>query len=274
MRRLQDRVALITGGTSGIGEGIALRFAEEGAQIVVAGRDRDRGERVASSVHGLFVECDVTTERDIERAVRTTVGARSRLDCFVASAGDAGVHGPITAIDEEGFDRTVALLLKGVAFGMKHACRVMRSGGSFITIASGAALMAGLAQPVYSACKAAVLGLTRSVALEQSVFGIRVNAICAGGVRTPILAKTLGVEKDEAMTRRVNEAVSASVGAATCLGRIGLPADIAGAAAWLASEDSAYVTGQAIVVDGGQTVGKRLASSELLSPTRPCISIF
>jgi NAD(P)-dependent dehydrogenase (short-subunit alcohol dehydrogenase family) len=100
--------------------------------------------------------------------------------------------------------------------------------------------MAGLAQPVYSACKAAVLGLTRSVALEQSVFGLRVNAICAGGVRTPILAKTLGVQEDEAMTRRVSEPVATSVGAATCLGRIGLPADIAGAAAWLASECRAW----------------------------------
>jgi NAD(P)-dependent dehydrogenase (short-subunit alcohol dehydrogenase family) len=215
---------------------------------------------VAAAVEGQFIQCDVTQEAELARAVATAVERHGKLDCFVSSAGDAGVHGSITQVDELGIDRTVALLFKSVAFGMKHACRAMREGGggSIISIASGAALLAGLAQPIYSMCKAAVLGLTRSVAFEEGAFGIRVNAICAGGVQTPILAKTLGVEGDPDLTRRVNEAVAASVSAATCLGRIGLPADIAGAAAWLASDDASYVTGQAIVVDGGQTTGKFL----------------
>jgi NAD(P)-dependent dehydrogenase (short-subunit alcohol dehydrogenase family) len=258
--RLQDRVAIVTGATSGIGEAIAVRFAEEGARVVVAGRNADRGRKVASAVDGRFVECDVTREIDLASVVAAALAGFGRLDCFVGNAGEAGVHGSITELDEAGFDRTVAVLLKGVAFGMKHACRAMRAGGggSIISTASGAALFAGMSPHIYSACKGAVVGLTRSVAVEEGAFGIRVNCICSGGVMTPILAKTVGVYGDEDLTTRINAAVSATVSAATSLGRIGLPADIAGAAAWLASDDSAYVTGQAVVVDGGETSGKAL----------------
>jgi NAD(P)-dependent dehydrogenase (short-subunit alcohol dehydrogenase family) len=215
---------------------------------------------VATAVDGHFVECDVTREKDLASLVEGALAGFGRLDCFVGNAGEAGVHGSITDLDEAGFDRTVAVLLKGVAFGMKHACRAMRAGGggSIISTASGAALFAGMGPHIYSACKGAVVGLTRSVAIEEGVFGIRVNCICSGGVKTPILAKTIGVYGDEELTRQVNEAVSATVRAATSLGRIGLPEEIAGAAAWLASDDSAYVTGQAIVVDGGETSGKLL----------------
>jgi NAD(P)-dependent dehydrogenase (short-subunit alcohol dehydrogenase family) len=260
MGRLQDRVALVTGAASGIGEGIAVRFAEEGAHVVVADIDSTGGERVAKAVDGLFVTCDVSREADLAAAVEAAVTEFGGLHCFVGNAGYGGVLGPITELDEEGFDRTVAVLLKGVAFGMKHACRVMQGqgGGSIISTSSVAGLMGGMGPHIYSACKAGVIGITRSVALEQGPFGIRVNCINPGAVATPIFAKGLGVHDGGEATEMVIKAVSDGVSPGTPLGRIGLPADIAAAAAWLASDDSAYVTGQAIVVDGGITSTRTL----------------
>ena len=267
MGRLEGTRAVITGAASGIGEGIATRFAEEGARAVVADFDAAGGERVAKAVDGLFVECDVTREADLAAAVYAAVSRFGRLDCFVGNAGSGGVLGPITELDEAGFDRTVAVLLKGVAFGMKHACRAMQAsgGGSIISTSSVAGLMGGMGPHVYSACKAGVIGITRSVALEQGPFGIRVNCINPGGIATPIFAKGLGVEQDPDVADQVLDLVSTSVASMTPLGRIGTPADIAGAAVWLASDDAAYVTGQAIVGDGGLTAAKSLA--EL--PDRP-----
>ena len=254
-------MAVVTGAASGIGEGIANRFAEEGARVVVADIDPHGGERVAKAVDGRFVHCDVTREADLERAVATALEVYDGLDCFVGNAGYGGVFGPITELDEAGYDQTVAVLLKGVVFGMKHACRVMQAGGrggSIISTSSVAGLMGGMGPHVYSACKAALIGLTRSVALEQGPFGIRVNTINPGGIATPIFAKGLGVADDPDMTEAVTAFVSDSVASGTPLGRVGTPADIAGAAVWLASDDSSYVTGQAIVVDGGLIAAKRL----------------
>lgn len=267
MGRLQDRVAVITGGASGIGEGIATRFAEEGARVVVADLDTTGGERVAKAVDGLFVECDVARESDLARAVDAAVTEFGGLHCFVGNAGYGGVLGPITELDEAGFDRTVAVLLKGVAFGMKHACRVMQGqgGGSIISTSSVAGLMGGMGPHIYSACKAGVIGITRSVALEQGPFGIRVNCINPGGIATPIFSKGLGVQDNPEMSELVIQAVSSGVAAQTPLGRIGTPADIAGAAVWLASDDSSYVTGQTIVVDGGIISTKPLSGGQQLT---------
>ena len=261
MGRLEGKNALITGAASGIGEGIATRFVAEGARVVVADIDGLRGEGVASRLGATFVHCDVAIESDIAAAIRAAIDTYGRLDVCVANAGFGGVTGPITDLDEEGFDRTVAVLLKGVAFTMKHACASMQAtgGGSVISTSSVAGLMGGMGPHVYSACKAAVIGLTRSVALEQGPFNIRVNCINPGGIATPIFAKGLGVDSDPLAAEEVLALVAAGVSAGTPLGRIGTPADIAAAAVWLASEDSSYVTGQTIVVDGGLTSTKRLA---------------
>lgn len=262
MGRLEGKVAVVTGAASGIGEGIATRFAEEGARVVVADIDATGGEKVAAAVGGRFVACDVGVEADLAAAVAAAVDGFGGLDCFVGNAGYGGVRGPITDLDEAGYERTVAVLLKGVAFGMKHACRAMQAagrGGSIITTSSVAGLMGGMGPHVYSACKAAVMGLTRSVALEQGPFGIRVNTINPGGIATPIFAKALGLDHDPEASVAIAALVAEGVAAGTPLGRVGMPADIAGAAVWLASEDSSYVTGQAIVVDGGLTAAKRLA---------------
>ena len=263
--RLQDQVAVVTGGASGIGEGIVTRFAAEGARVVVADIDAAAGERVAKEVGGLFVECDVSEESQIAAAVDAAVSEFGGLDCFVGNAGFGGARGPITDLDAGEFDTTVAVLLKAVALGMKHACRVMQAGpglpgrgGSIISTSSVAGLMGGMGPHVYSACKAGVVGITRSVALEQGPFGIRVNCINPGGIDTPIFAKGLGVQNDPEMSAAVSKLVSDGVAGLVALGRIGTPEDIAGAAVWLSSSDSSYVTGQAIVVDGGLTSAKKL----------------
>ncbi|MGH8920543.1 MAG: SDR family oxidoreductase, partial [Actinomycetes bacterium] len=200
--------------------------------------------------------CDVTREEDLAAAVAAAVDGHGRLDVFMGTAGLGGVLGEITDLDADGFDRTVAILLRAVALGMKHSVRAMRTaghGGSIISTSSVAGLQGGHGPHVYSACKAGVIGLTRSVAMEQGPFGIRVNCINPGGVDTAIFARSLGVTGAEADA--VHDLVVAGVSRVTPLGRIGQPADIAGAAAWLASDDAAYVTGQAIVVDGGLTAG-------------------
>jgi NAD(P)-dependent dehydrogenase (short-subunit alcohol dehydrogenase family) len=265
MRRLEDRVAVVTGGASGIGEAIAVRLAEEGAHVVVADVDSDNGTRVAAAVGGLFVRCDVAVEADLARVADTASTEYGGLHVFVANAGFAGTHGPITELDAAGFDATVAVLLKGVALSMKHACRVMQAqgGGSIISTSSVAGLMGGMGPHVYSACKAGVIGLTRTVAYEQGPFGIRVNCINPGGIATPIFAKGLGVAGDPEAAGMVLDLVSKGVAASTPLGRVGRPADIAAAAAWLASDDASYVTGQTIVVDGGLISAKALTGEPL-----------
>lgn len=256
---LNRRVAVITGAASGIGRGIATRFAAEGAKVVVADIDEDGGRLVAAQTDGTFVRCDVTVEADLEAAVAAAVEGYGRLDCWVGNAGIGGVRGPITELDGEAFDQTVAVLLKAVALGMKHACRAMQAGGqggSIISTSSVAGLQGGCGPHVYSACKAGVIGLTRTVALEQGPFGIRVNCINPGGIETAIFGRNaaeLGVDPEEIL-----RLVRTSTAAQTPLGRMGQPADIAGAALWLASDDSAYVTGQTIVVDGGLTSSKPL----------------
>jgi NAD(P)-dependent dehydrogenase (short-subunit alcohol dehydrogenase family) len=254
--RLSGQVAVITGAASGIGEGIASRFAAEGARVVVADIDTEKGSLVAKQIDGTFVACDVTREADLAQAIDTAISTYGALHTFVGNAGLGGARGEITDLDEAGFDDTVAVLLKGVAFGMKHACRAMRTdrggqGGSIISTSSVAGLVGGLGPHVYSACKAGVVALTRSVAQEQGPHGIRVNCVNPGGVETPIFSKGLEGEAAAHLTQRV----ASHVATVTPLGRIGQPADIAAAALWLASPEAAYVTGQAIVVDGGLICG-------------------
>ncbi|GAA0985818.1 SDR family oxidoreductase [Acrocarpospora macrocephala] len=260
MSHLQERVALITGGASGIGKGIVERFAREGARIVVTDVDVARGVDVASSVDGIFVRCDVTVESDISASVAAALDHFGRLDCYVANAGFAFAEGPITDLENELFEKDLSLLVRGVAFAMKHAIGVMRDqgGGSFITTSSVSALSAGMGPHIYSACKAAVNSLTRTVAYEEGVHGIRVNCVCPGSIATAFPAKRVGIDGDEERMRRLDDAIAAAWTPVIPLGRRGTSADIANAVAWLASDDAGYVTGQEIVVDGGMILGRTL----------------
>ena len=195
MSRLANKVALITGGASGIGEGTVRLFAREGASVVIADILDDNGARLAGELgaRAAYVHTDVSREADVQGAVAETVRRFGRLDCIFNNAGFGGVGGRVEAIDIAGFDQTIGVLLRGVLLGMKHAAPVMKrqGGGSIISTASVAGITAGFGPHVYSAAKAAVIQLTKTVAMELGEHNIRVNCICPGAIATPIFGKGL-----------------------------------------------------------------------------------
>jgi len=262
--RLAGKVALVTGGASGIGEATVRLFVAEGASVVIADLQDERGGRVAGELgaRAAYAHADVSREADVQAAVEAAVRRFGRLDCIFNNAGYGGVGGRIAEVPVEGFDETLGVLLRGVFLGMKHAAPVMRrqGGGSIISTASIAGLRTGLGPHVYSAAKAAVIHLTRSVAMELGEHNIRVNCICPGGIATPIFGKGLGLSPE-----RAEEIVPLMKGVLENLQpirRAGLPEDIAQAALWLASDDSTFVNGHALVVDGGLSGGRSWSESQ------------
>jgi NAD(P)-dependent dehydrogenase (short-subunit alcohol dehydrogenase family) len=255
MGSLEGRVALVTGGASGIGAATVRRFVAAGARVVAVDVQDAAGRALAKELGPAVVyqRADVSVEADVAAAVDRAVDAFGALDVCFNNAGIGGTQGPIADLPADEFDRTVAVLLRGVFLGIKHAARVMlpRRRGSILSTASVAGLQAGLGPHVYSACKAAVIHLTRSTAMELGESGIRVNCICPGGVATPLLAQAFREAPDpDALMRTF-------LAAAQPIARAGVPDDIAEAALWLASDASGFVTGHALVVDGGLTGGRR-----------------
>jgi len=258
MPRLAGKVAIVTGGASGIGEATVRLFADEGAAVVVADIQDEAGRVLTADLgaRGVYVHADVTREADVETTVREAVTRFGRLDCLCNNAGAGGVQGSIETISVDGFDATVALLLRSVLLGMKHAAPIMkRQGtGSIISTASVAGLRTGFGPHVYSAAKAAVIHLTRSVAMELGEHGVRVNCICPGGIATPIFGKSFGLSADRA--EGTIPLIKGILETAQPIPRSGVPDDIARAALWLASDESTFVNGEALVVDGGLTGGR------------------
>ena len=261
MTRLKGKVALITGGASGIGEATARLFVEEGASVMLADIQDDRGGRLAGELGARtgFVHTDVSREADVQAAVDETCKRFGRLDCMFNNAGSVGVGGRIDEIPAEGFDATMGVLVRGVFLGIKHAARVMKTqgSGSIISTASVAGLRTGFGPHVYSAAKAAVIHLTHSVAMELGESGVRVNCICPGGIATPIFGKSVGLSQDRA--EEIIPLMKGVLEQFQPIKRPGLPEDIARAALWLASDESSFVNGHALVVDGG-LIGGRLWS--------------
>jgi NAD(P)-dependent dehydrogenase (short-subunit alcohol dehydrogenase family) len=258
MGLLQGKVALVTGGASGIGAATVRRFVREGARVLIVDLQDALGESLAEELGAatLYQHADVSREADVQAAVDRGVDEFGRLDVCFNNAGFGGVAGPIAEIPAAEFDATVGVLLRGVFLGMKHAARVMlpRRAGSIVSTASVAGLQAGYGPHVYSACKAAVVQLTRSVAMELGESGVRVNCICPGGIATPLLTRAFGgVPGAEDLLKTV-------LANAQPIRRAGMPDDIAEAALFLASDASSFVNGHALVVDGGLT-GGRLWSS-------------
>ena len=258
MGRLQGKVALITGGTSGIGAATARLFVLEGASVIITGRNSERGQQLAAQLGARvgYVHGDVSREADVKAAVGETVRRFGRLDCLFNNAGAGGPRGPIEDIPVAAFDESLGVLVRGVFLGIKYAAPVMKrqGAGSIISNSSVAGLRAGLSGHVYSAAKAAVIHLTCSVAMELGESGIRVNCICPGGIATPIFGKAYGLAPDRAdetvpLMKRLLEM-------AQPIPRPGLPEDIAQAALWLASDESTFVNGHALVVDGGLIGGR------------------
>ena len=256
-KRLDGKVAVITGGASGMGRGTVDLFVDEGAKVVVADIQDDKGalmeQEFGSSL--AYQHCDVTREDHVKAAVDLAVSRFGRLDCMFNNAGAVGVTGDIHETDMDGFDDTVALLFKSVVAGMKHAVPVMveQGGGSIINTASVAGLSGGYGPHVYSGCKAAVVHISRSVALEVGKHRIRVNAICPGGIATSIFGRGLGMPI--AMADKSAKLMEGVFGELQPIPRSGLPEDIARAALFLASDDSSFVSGQALAVDGALTAG-------------------
>lgn len=255
--RLQDKVAVITGAASGMGRSTATKFVQEGARVVIADIQEDKGEALARELGeaAQFVSVDVCIEDHIKHMIDHAITYFGRLDCLFNNAGFGGVTGDIETTDlGEPYDRTVAGMLTGVLAGIKHAAPHMKAAGagSIISTASVAGTRGGYGPHVYSAVKSAVINLTRSVALELGPSNIRVNAICPGGIATPIFAGELarqGGNVDYA------EAVKPVLSLMQPIPRAGRPEDIANAACFLASDESSFITGQAIIVDGGLTAG-------------------
>lgn len=269
--RLTGKTALITGGGNGIGRATVLRFLEEGARVLVVDLNEETGretlELAARAGHGervvQFARADVAEEAQVAAATDRAVSHFGRLDCVFNNAGFAGVFGPITHIGVEDWDRTFAVLVRGVFLGMKHAARVMKGqgGGTIISTASVAGLGGGDGPQAYSGAKAAVINLTRAVAIELAAERIRVNAICPGGILTPLLH------------RGDPDSLAPVLDALQPWPEHGRPEDVAAAALYLASDDARFVTGTALVVDGGLTavggnVMRRFGGGEaLLSAT-------
>ncbi|WOK99041.1 hypothetical protein Cni_G07753 [Canna indica] len=256
-RRLEGKVALITGGASGIGKATAKLFARHGARILVADVQDDEGLSLCDALGpaaASYVHCDVTNESDVERAVDSAVSLHGKLDVMFNNAGiiEPGLSF-LRSEPTSTFERVMATNALGVFLGTKHAARVMAPArsGSIVMTASTASALAGLADPAYTCSKHAVVGLMRSAAAELGRFGVRVNCVSPHGVVTRMSMKALGLE-DEEETERAIEATAILKG-------VTLKAeDIAEAALYLASDESRYVSGQNLFVDGGFTVSKSL----------------
>jgi len=264
-KRLEGKVALITGGTSGMGRGTVDLFVDEGARVVVADILDDKGSRMEQEFGSslAYAHCNVALESDVKAAVDLAVSRFGRLDCMFNNAGFGGVGGAIDEIDVDGFDITVAVLFKGVILGMKHAAPIMieQGSGSIINTASIAGTHGGYGPHVYSGCKAAVVQVSKTVALELGPKGIRVNAICPGAIATSIFGRGMGLTSEAA--DRTAKLMAGAFQNVQPIKRSGLPSDIAKMALFLASDDSTFVSGQAIAVDGALTTGPERDPEEM-----------
>ncbi|MEZ5653989.1 MAG: glucose 1-dehydrogenase [Burkholderiaceae bacterium] len=260
MGRLTGKVAVVTGAASGIGEASARLFAAQGCRLVLADVQNEKGEKLAAELGEgvVYRHADVTRDDAVRDMIADAVERFGRLDVLFNNAGAPGPGGPIGETPTEGFDDTIALLLRSVFLGIKYAAGPMsaQGTGSIINTASVAGLQAGFGPHVYSAAKAAVIQLTRSVAMELGEQGVRVNAICPGGIATPIFGKGYGMPTEKA-DQTVDVVRTMMLPKMQPIRRAGLPEDIAQAALWLACDDSSFVNGHALVVDGGLTGGRQ-----------------
>ena len=250
--RLANKVALITGGTSGIGEATALLFSREGARVAITGRSAERGDKVVQAIEqaggrSMFVECDVRSAEQCRRTVEQTLAAFGRLDVLF---NNAGVYYPHTALEcsEEEWDLQIDINLKGTFLMSKYALPPMiaQGGGVIINNSSGWGLVGGDAAVAYCASKGGVVLLTKAMAIDHGRQGIRVNCICPGDIDTPMLpddARRRGLKWEDYLAGAANRP----------MGRIGTAEEIAKAALFLASDDSSFMTGASLAVDGGGT---------------------
>ena len=260
--RLAGKVALITGGTSGIGEASVELFIKEGCKVMIAGRNAGKGAAMVQALgaNARFVAADVTREADIKAAIDATVEAFGRLDCLFNNAGGPTAGGPMTVTGED-FGYAMNLLLGSVVFGIRHAAPIMQAQGrgSIINNSSVAALRGNMGGYLYSIAKAGVKRATEMAGMELGQYGVTVNCISPGAIATPIFfggsQVSAGLEPAHAAAKM--EKLTRNLAKATPLHRSGLPHDIATAALFLASDEGAYINCHDLVVDGGMIAGGR-----------------
>ena len=248
-RRLEGKVAIITGAASGIGRATALLFSEEGAKVVVCDVDAERGVKVRDEIverggDAIFVRADVTKAEDVRRLVKETVKKYGRIDVLVNNAGIASI-GTVLDVPEEEWDRVLAVNLKGPFLCSKYVVPEMikAGGGVIVNVASVLGLVGSRGEAAYCASKGGLVALTRAMALDFAEHNIRVNCVCPGSVETPMREHVLA-KKAKKESRSTGEAEIP-------LGRVARPEEIARAILFLASDDSSYATGSILVVDGG-----------------------
>lgn len=255
--RLAGKVAVITGAASGIGRGTVELFLKEGAQVVGADIQDDKGARMSEAYGAGFryVHCDVMDENAIKAALDLAVSAFGRLDTLFNNAGTGGALENAETVTADGFDSVMRLHIRAALFGIKHAVPHMKAagGGSIISTASIAGMQHGFGPILYSIAKAGIIHMTKVAAVQLAPYGVRVNAICPGLIATAIFARSIGLATQVA--DQTPAAIAAAAGAAQPIPRGGLPSDIAEAALYFASDGASFVTGQALAVDGGITLG-------------------
>lgn len=250
--RLQGKTALITGGGSGFGEGIAQRFAQEGARLVINDIDVQNGERVASAIREAggecrFVKADVSRSADFKASIDAVIDAYGRVDIVVNNAGVSHRNQSMLTVDEAEFDRVFAINVKSVFWCAQHAVPHMKAmgGGAIINIASTAGVRPRPGLVWYNASKGAMINVTKSMAIELATDGIRVNAVNPVAGETPLLKTFMGEDTPEIRARFV---------ASIPMGRLSLPSDIATAALFYATDEAAFITGTCLEVDGGRCI--------------------
>lgn len=251
MHRFDGKVVLVTGGTAGIGRSTAIAFAREGARVAITGRRETEGLETVQMIEqaggeGCFIQADVSREADARAMVEATISRYGRLDKVFNNAGVDGKPGIIQEQTEANFDYVMSINVKGQWLSMKYVIPALlqHGGGSIVNNASVMGLVGSAGMAIYSASKHAVIGLTRSAALECAKQNIRVNAVAPGGVQTDMLDR---------VTAGPNSEYRAKMAAFHPVGRIASPEEISTAVLWLSSDEASFVTGHILVVDGGLT---------------------
>ncbi|MEA5554551.1 SDR family oxidoreductase [Anabaena cylindrica UHCC 0172] len=254
MALFTEKVALITGGTSGIGRATAIAFAKEGAKVVVAGRREKEGEETVALIQkaqgeGIFVKTDILVAADIKKLIEKTISTYGHLDFAFNNAGIEQTPGDYLEGTEEEYDRVMDINVKGVWLSMQYEITEMVKQGSGVIVntASVAGLVGMARVPIYVASKHAVMGLTRAVALEYAKLGIRVNAVSPGAIQTEMMNRFVGTPEAETEFRQQLKAMHP-------VGRLGTDTEVASAVIYLCSPGASFITGQSITVDGGLTV--------------------